>query len=60
MKNNKINFNNVHEVNTEPPMNDGGGIYTLSDQPNSECRNNFSGTKRNGLYFDEGTGHYSV
>jgi len=60
MKNNRINYNSVHHVNSEAPLNDGGGIYTLSDQPNSECRNNYSSTKFNGLYFDEGTSHYTI
>lgn len=60
MKNNKIIFNNVHHVNQDSIMWDAGGIYTLSNQPNSVCSNNFCSSKFNGLYFDEGSGHFSI
>jgi hypothetical protein len=60
MKNNKIEFNKVHQVNMDTLMWDGGGIYTLSNQPGSLCSNNYCTTNCRGLYFDQGTGFYSI
>jgi len=60
MKNNKIIFNNVHHVNLDTLMWDGGGIYTLSNQPNSLCTNNYCESRLIGVYFDEGSGHFSI
>ena len=58
MSDNKINYNYIHDVMLI--ANDGGGIYTLGDQPNSLCNNNYCVSRSRGLYFDEGTGHYSI
>jgi len=60
MSDNKIVDNYVHTVNNDTIMWDGGGIYTLGDQPNSLCNNNYCVSRCKGLYFDEGTGHYSI
>ena len=60
MINNKIIFNNVHHVNEDSLMWDGGGIYTLSNQPNSLCSNNYTSSKCRGLHLDEGSGHYFI
>jgi hypothetical protein len=66
-KNNRIEYNNIHEVMTK--MEDGGGIYMLGRQPGTivqgnhvhDCKNPTS--KRGwsqGLYLDEGSGFIEV
>ncbi len=60
MADNKIVDNFVHNVNMDTIMWDGGGIYTLADQPHSICNNNYVISRCRGLYFDEGTGNYTI
>lgn len=60
MKNNKINFNFVHQVNCDTLLDDGGAIYTLSDQPGSEIENNYTVSHRKGLHTDEGSAHFTI
>jgi len=66
MCNNTISKNYIHNY-----MNifyDGGSIYTLSDQPNSVCSDNYVENMRTGargygwnaLYADEGTRHLTI
>jgi len=66
--NNHINDNNLHHYCRE--LSDGGGIYTLSAQTNSEERGNFlhdvtnnisaNTTQRRALYTDEGSAYLSI
>jgi hypothetical protein len=68
MSNNKINYNNVHDI--EHIMADGAAIYTLSNQgPASEIQYNYlhdfaqsqwADFQIGGIYLDEGTTGYTV
>lgn len=65
MRANRVINNRV--VNYMLKLKDGGGIYTLSDQPDSVVEGNFISTPATaengghaGLYFDEGTGFYTA
>ncbi|MGF1777424.1 right-handed parallel beta-helix repeat-containing protein [Vibrio nomapromontoriensis] len=61
MRNNKVNNNYIHEFMRM--LHDGGGIYTLSSQPNSVMNGNYLRNQTGefgSLYFDEGTQHYSA
>jgi hypothetical protein len=60
LRNNTVTHNYIHEVMRD--MEDGGAIYTESDQPGSVISDNYL---RNpdawfGVYMDNGTQHYSV
>jgi len=66
MCNNTISKNYIHDY-----MNffyDGAGIYTLSNQPNSFCENNYVENMRMtargygwcGIYFDEGSRNFTI
>jgi hypothetical protein len=66
-KNNRIEYNNIHGVMTN--TDDGGGIYTLGNQPGTVIRGNHihdsknPNSKRNwcsGIYLDEGSGFIEV
>jgi hypothetical protein len=60
-KNNRIEFNHIHHVMLR--LNDGGGIYTLSNQPGSVIRGNHihdNPGSPGGIYFDEGSGFIEV
>jgi len=60
-KNNKITNNQIYEV--MKVRYDGGGIYTLGDQPNSVISGNYIHHDYNlygGVYMDEGTCHYNM
>jgi hypothetical protein len=55
-KNNEIAYNRIDSVMQE--LKDGGGIYTLSDQPGANVHHNYiSNCNGNGLYPDEGSSH---
>jgi hypothetical protein len=66
MRNNAISRNHIH--NYMNVFYDGGGIYTLSSQPNSVCSDNYIENMRvgargygwNALYADEGTRHLTI
>jgi hypothetical protein len=65
MRENRINFNRIENFMLR--LKDGGAIYTLSAQPDSEAIGNFIRTPSNasngghaGLYFDEGTAFYTA
>jgi len=66
MCNNTISNNYVH--NYMNVFYDGAGVYTLSDQPNSVCSDNYVENKKIGargygwcgIYFDEGTRHVNI
>ncbi len=68
MSNNKINYNNVHDI--AKILADGGGIYTLSNQgPASQEEYNYlhdfqkstwADYDDHGIYMDEQTGGYTV
>ncbi|NOK58325.1 MAG: hypothetical protein GFH27_549279n131 [Chloroflexi bacterium AL-W] len=50
-------------VNVMKKMNDGGGIYTIGQQPDSTVSGNYIKQVWNdygGLYFDEGTAYYTA
>jgi len=58
MRGNKINNNYIHDILLI--ANDGGGIYTLSTQPGSNCDYNYIlNTTQTGRYHDEGTAGYT-
>ncbi|MBL7224289.1 MAG: right-handed parallel beta-helix repeat-containing protein, partial [Candidatus Brocadiae bacterium] len=60
-KNNRIELNHIHHVMQE--LNDGGGIYTLSNQPGTVIRGNHIHDNRGspgGIYLDEGSGFIEV
>ena len=60
-KNNKITNNLIYEFNKV--RYDGGGIYTLGDQPNSVMSGNYIHHDYNlygAVYMDEGTCHYNM
>ena len=52
-----IQYNHIH--NYMRVMSDGGGIYTLGDQPGTVVRNNLlhDSLNGNGLYTDQGSSH---
>jgi hypothetical protein len=57
---NDVGFLGLHPRNTEPPLGDMGGIYTLGSQPGTRIENNFfhdiaGRTIAWGIYFDEGS-----
>ena len=59
--NNRIEHNHIHHVMRE--LNDGGGIYTLSNQPGTIVRGNHIHDNRGspgGIYLDEGSGFIEV
>ncbi len=68
MQYNIIRYNNIYDACKQ--MSDGGGIYTLSHQPNSQIVKNyihdlktassFQGTRNAAIFLDEGTGGYTV
>lgn len=58
-KNNRIEFNHIHHV--MQALHDGGGIYTLSNQPGSIIRgNHIHHVPACGIYLDEGSGFIEV
>ena len=64
-KNNKIQFNNLHDYMKK--LKDGGGVYTLGAQPGSVIANNYvhggylaPGNNKGSIYLDEGTQFYNV
>jgi hypothetical protein len=60
-KNNVIELNHIHDVMQE--RNDGGGIYTLSNQPGTVIRGNHIHDAKGhpgGIYLDEGSGFIEV
>jgi hypothetical protein len=68
MKDNQIRYNHIHRV--LKLLCDGGGIYTLSKQPNSVIKENYIhdiyrskwavGSQANGIFLDEGTNGYTL
>jgi len=66
MRNNAINNNFIHDF--MKVFYDGGGIYILSNQPNSFCTGNYienmkvgaRGIGWNAIYADEGTRHVTI
>ncbi len=60
-KNNRIAFNHIHHVMAE--LQDGGGIYTLGNQPGTVIRANHihdNPGMPGGIYLDEGSGFIEV
>ena len=60
-KNNRIEHNHIHHVMQE--LQDGGGIYTLGNQPGTVIRANHIHDNRGapgGIYLDEGSGFIEV
>ena len=60
-KNNRIEFNHIHHV--MQPMQDGGGIYTLGNQPGTLIRGNHihdNAGSPGGVYLDEGSGFMEI
>ena len=58
---NRIEHNHIHHVMRE--LSDGGGIYTLSNQPGTVIRGNHIHDNRGspgGIYLDEGSGFIEV
>jgi len=63
MKNNQVRYNHIYEV--MKLLCDGGGIYTLSKQPNSYIKENYIhdiyrsewavGSESNGIFLDQGS-----
>lgn len=68
MRDNQIRYNHIHHV--LKLLCDGGGIYTLSKQPNSSIKENYIhdiyrskwavGSQVNGIFLDEGTNGYTI
>ena len=59
--NNRIEYNHIHHVMLS--RNDGGGVYTLSNQPGTVIRGNHIHDNTNspgGIYLDEGSGFIEV
>jgi len=59
--NNRIEYNHIHHVMRS--RNDGGGVYTLSNQPGTVIRGNHIHDNTNspgGIYLDEGSGYIEV
>ena len=60
-KNNRIEFNHIHHV--MQGLQDGGGIYTLGNQPGTVIQGNHLHHNRGGpggIYLDEGSGFIEV
>jgi hypothetical protein len=60
-RNNSIRYNLIREY--MKVLRDGGGIYTLGAQPNSEISGNYAHDQENvyaPLYLDQGTRYYTV
>ncbi|MCY3021134.1 MAG: right-handed parallel beta-helix repeat-containing protein, partial [Planctomycetota bacterium] len=60
-KNNRIEFNHIHHVMQQ--LQDGGGIYTLGNQPGTIIQGNHLDHNRGGpggVYLDEGSGFIEV
>ena len=62
-KNNRIEFNHIHHVMEE--LDDGGAVYTLSNQPGTIIRgnhihDNLAGGGPGGIYLDQGSGFIEV
>ena len=62
-KNNRIEFNHIHHIMQE--MDDGGAVYTLSNQPGTIIRgnhihDNLAGGGPGGIYLDQGSGFIEV
>jgi hypothetical protein len=60
-RNNRCELNHIHHVMQE--LNDGGGIYTLSNQPGTVIRGNHIHDAKGGpggIYLDEGSGFIEV
>ena len=60
-KNNRIEQNHLHHLMN--PMMDGGGIYTLGNQPGTVIRGNHihdNARQPGGIYLDEGSGFIEV
>ena len=60
-KNNRIELNHIHHVMQQ--LNDGGGVYTLGNQPGSIIRGNHIHHAKGGpggIYLDEGSGFIEV
>jgi hypothetical protein len=60
-RNNRIEFNHIHHV--VRPMQDGGGIYTLGNQPGTVLRGNHiheNAGNPGGIYLDIGSGFIDV
>ena len=60
-KNNRIEYNHIHHVMR--PMDDGGGVYTLGNQPGTVVRGNHIHDNyelRGGIYLDEGSGFIEI
>jgi len=58
---NRVEYNHIHHVMRE--RNDGGGIYTLSNQPGTIIRGNHIHDNKGspgGIYLDEGSGFIEV
>jgi len=59
--NNRIEYNHIHHLMLS--RNDGGGVYTLSNQPGTVIRGNHIHDNKNGpggIYLDEGSGFVEV
>ncbi len=60
-RNNRIEMNHIHHVMR--PMQDGGGVYTLGNQPGTVIRGNHihdNPGAPGGIYLDEGSGFIEV
>ena len=58
-KNNRIEQNHIHHI--MQPMGDGGGIYTLGNQPGTIIRGNYIHDNPGGaVYTDEGSGFIEI
>ena len=60
-RNNRIEHNHIHHVMQD--LNDGGGVYTLSNQPGTVIRANHihhANGAPGGIYLDEGSGFIEV
>ena len=60
-KNNRIEYNHIHHVLQKRA--DGGGIYTLGDQPGTVIRGNHihdNGGGPGGIYLDQGSGYIEI
>jgi len=60
-RNNRIEFNHIHHVMQS--LNDGGGIYTLGNQPGTIIRGNHvhdNPGAPGGIYLDEGSGFIEI
>lgn len=67
-KQNRVEYNVIHDVMQQ--LADGGGIYTLGEQPGTSIKGNYIynikrsanaiGSKNNGLFFDESSSKMTV